>query len=724
MTSRPNSRPWEDIQHIGKYRRRYIELVSKKNAKHHDGHGHHAGLSYKESTELLAIEDALPLEALLAIHLVSLRQAFAFRQKSTFRLTPTPKPKGKSSNRFRLLRPSSSPSKRRSEVQYGGLDGDGQDQDSLEHDFGPSSGNEESSKSVSVLEAMTLRLGKKKWFIDWNLLGATFNVIIGREQRDHRALNLVVQANGNARSFGLGKRDFAFALTKCEMFHGTDKVIYITPAPDDEDVFLLEDDSDLESDDLSNTSQMFTFTASSSASFDAAPRPMGPDMETPSTFLELPKEGTVCQLRMGKYDDSVKLSMSAHPATLVWTTLLFDHVAEFFVNSTSEEQEDLAQQVRNAATPLARKAQLALLSPSCLAIHLNIAGPKIWVPLVSENKEGTLFLDAGTLKMAGVKGEGEPDVRWDVAASEIGVNFVHGTNLSRSSEAHLYRLSLGTPGVNRHETTVIQRFSINVESLVSPGAVHGIQTSESVRQVDVNITPICLNLVDVEMLARSFGKWYARGLHFVRRRAHQTEKANPNRRKAQLPDTQGRGLTDLAQQPRVVSFYVEKAEVALEGHSKRMMGLSDSKRMGSYSDERSQLSVDSVQDFAPPSRAYLVQIFNISLKRSYLQQTDKTELSIRDASIVRLRDVGQYTPLNTRRETVEPENCILSYRSTSQNDSIAEEDEDAEEGASKNPEVFRLALFHNRRSHLDEVEVDVDSIVLRGMYPLPFFLSS
>lgn len=718
VMSRPNSRPWADIQRIGKSRRRYIELVSKKNTKHHDGYCHHSGLNAKDSAELLSIEDTLPIEALLAFHLVALRQAFSSRQKSAFRM-PGPlsvsssgKSKSKASNRFRLLRPSSSPSKRRPEVQYGEIESDSLEHRGTDTSYIPECSYDDDSRSMSLLEAMTMRLGKKKWFIDWKLLGATVNIVIGRERYDHRALNLIVQANGNARSFGLGKRDFSFALTKCEMFHGTDKVLYISPDTDD-DLFLMEDDSDLDSDEMTDASQVFAFTESSSASNEDSPRDMGPDMTTPSNYLDLPKEGTVCQLRMGKEDDTVKLSLSAHPATLVWTTLLFDHVAEFFVNASFEEQEDLAQQVRNAATPLARKAQLALLSPSCLGIHLNIAGPKLWVPLVSDNKEGTLFLDAGTLKMGGVKEEGEPDIRWDVQASDIGITFVHGTNLSRPGEAHLYRVS---QGVNRHETTVIQRFSINVESLAAPASMHNTKPTESVRQTAVIISPICLNLVDAEILARSFGRWYARGLHFVRRRTQHTQGV-PHVYQ-QPAESQERGLTDLAQQPRVVSFSIEKIEVALEGHSKRAIGFGDSKRLASYSDERSQISADSYQDFAPPARAYLVQLFSVSCTRSHLQQIDKTELSIRDASIVRLRDVGLYSPMKANKDPVETENCIFSCSRVNLEDGIGvieeEDDDHILDEAKGQYEVFRLALFHNRRSHVDEVEVDVESFILRG----------
>jgi hypothetical protein len=88
VMSCPYSRQWHDIERIGKRSGRYIELVSKNNAKPGDCLGFHSGLSTKENAEVLRIEDALPSQALLAFHLVALRRVFE-AQHQTARLVPT-----------------------------------------------------------------------------------------------------------------------------------------------------------------------------------------------------------------------------------------------------------------------------------------------------------------------------------------------------------------------------------------------------------------------------------------------------------------------------------------------------------------------------------------------------------------------------------------------------------------------------------------------------------
>ena len=62
VTSRPNSRPWSDVKVIVQNRTRYIDLVVKKNLKKGNMSGYHAGLSDSESSELLALEELLPIE--------------------------------------------------------------------------------------------------------------------------------------------------------------------------------------------------------------------------------------------------------------------------------------------------------------------------------------------------------------------------------------------------------------------------------------------------------------------------------------------------------------------------------------------------------------------------------------------------------------------------------------------------------------------------------------
>lgn len=556
--------------------------------------------------------------------------------------------------------------------------------------------------TMSLLHAMTLRLGKKVWIVDWKLYDAEICTVFMRERDDAPMLKFILRASGNLRSFGLGKRDFAFDITKCNIAHDKDTVLFVGEA--DGEVMMEEKEGGTPS----LTESLDSFTEEMKLPTILFSGSSGPDLLTPSTFLELPPKGTVCRVVAGKDQDTFKLSISAHPATLVWTPTLSESIAEFSADQSSDLQVDLTQHIRNAATPLARKAQLALLSPASLSFHLNIEAPKVWVPLVSNSSEGSLFLDAGTLRMASSKDEGDTEVHWTFEARDIGANFVRGFNSSRSlctrTDNYVQRRATGNAS-GRGETSVVRPFSIDASSQI----LRDLTSSEDVpfpdpiRNVEVSISPVCLNLVDAEMLARFLGKLYARGLHRVRRRVLLVESStNPSGAPLQQDGDFRLSLDEFrrSELPRILTLKIEKIEIALEGHSKQL----------SSSDDRSLASLDTaLQEYAPPTRAYLAEVFQISLKKSSLGHTEITRLSVADASIVRLRDVSLYTPLTARLQEANSEYCIL-VRSAAKASATGRP---ADGESTQRVEVFRAALLHNRVAHLDEVEVDIDSVVLR-----------
>jgi Vacuolar sorting-associated protein 13, N-terminal len=708
VTSRPNYRPWQDVKSIGQCRRRYIELVIKKNVERSGGMGFHAGLSAKHSAELLVMEDSLPIEALLAFHLVALRRVHESQQRSsTPRISLSAdlplggsctKTKSKnSSGRFRIL-------SRKKKAH-----GQSHDHDtevtpasiaSLSRTSQDLFEDQSAVTTMSLLQAMTLRLGKKVWIVDWKLYDAAICTVFVRERNDTPKLKFSLRASGNLRSFGLGKRDFAFDITQCDMTHDKDVVLFVGRG---------------ENEAISEDRVQSTESYSSDADTEQKNLPTillhgssGPDLSTPSSFLDLPPRGTVCRVVAGKDQNTFKLSISAHPATLVWTPALSDSISEFSADQTFDMQVDLTQHIRNAATPLARKAQLALLSPASLSFHMNIEAPKIWVPLHSNNSEGSLFLDAGTLRMSNSKEEGDTEVHWKVEARDIGANFLRGLNSARFlREPFLYGRTNGIASTSRGETTVVRPFSIDASSQIlrDLNRTDNVPFADPIRNVEVTVSPVCLNLVDAEMLARFLGKLYARGLHRVRRRVLLIERNPKARVAAPLLDVDPRASVEdfrRSDLPRILTVNMEKVEIALEGHSKHLTS----------SDERSLASLDTaLQEYAPPTRAYLAEVFQISLKRSTLGHTEITRLSITDATIVRLRDVSSYTPLMFRLNEVNSEYCILvrssEQRAEGQTHPVSEENQE------NRAHVFRAALLHNRVAHLDEVEVDIDSVVLR-----------
>lgn len=718
VTSRPNARPWQDIKRIVLCRSRYIELVIKKNSDRGNGVGFHAGLSPKQSDELLLMEDSLPMEALLAFHLVALRRVHAVQMRQINNNRGSFTSDGRQgTNRFRMLRPTVGPSKSKVPSPSSAMNCDVTEVSTNGHpihaqgvaDFGTA------ISQMSLLEAMTLRLGKKVWFVDWKLRDATVSFLLRRRPADTPMIQFILRASGNLKSYGQGKRDFRFAVSQCDILHRLEKVLFFGNA--NSSVFIEEDLPINGSEDTYDMSESIN-SVDSAAVTTRIPMDSdglrGPDLLTPSKYLELPEEGTACRIIAGKDRDTFKLSISAHPATLVWTTSLSDSVSEFFSEKSSDLHKEMTLHIRNFATPMARKAQLALLSPSSMSLHLNIAAPKVWIPLISGDTEGSLVFDAGTLRFVSTKAEGETEVQWKIFARDIGAKFVRGLSLTRFTSQPFpnFRTFASIP-MGQGQSVVVRPFSIDASSSIIRGAEISdtILLADAIRNTDITISPICLNLVDAEIIARLLGKLYARGLHRVRRESPRSDVATldgtANDNNMQLP-FQDIKWSDL---PRVVTVQIEKVEIALEGHSKQFFS----------SDERSMASLDTaLQEYAPPTRAYLVEIFSVSVKKSSLRHTEVSRVSIVDASIVRLRDVSLYSPLAGRREFIEPENYILVRSaerampnpiSTGLDGKSMQSNETHDESSERM--IFRASILHNRLAHLDEVEVDIDAIILR-----------
>jgi Vacuolar sorting-associated protein 13, N-terminal len=699
VLSRPNSRPWKDVLPIVRSRNRYIDLVTKKNAKPSRSNGYHAGLSTKESEELLELEDLLPIEALLAFHTIALRSVYARQMKKDVFSEPKQpkiesdrKPRKSRSGRFRLPRLSTISNKKKAQLESSQFVSSSE----FLPDDNPLPPTTPRSNGPSLLEAMNLRLGKKVWFVDWKLHDAFINLTLRRETDSAPTVRFVLRADGNARSFGIGKRDFLFDITQFDVLHCDDKVLFVRACDDDT---LTEEVP---------SSSKFTVLSS-----EKVIRRAGPDMKMPSSFLDLPPLGSLCRIVAGKEIGSIMLSISAHPATLVWTTSLLQGVSDFISCHSADPDYDLTAHIMNAATPLARKARLALLSPASMSLHLNISAPKVWIPLISSDKEGTLFIDAGTIKVASIKREGETDADWDFHARDIGVTFVRGSNPSKMGrEGHACLRTYGVPyaPIGRAETSVIKPMSIDATSRrgeIACGELVNLPKSrsksfvEAVRKNSITVSPIFLNLVDAEMLARSFGKWYALGLGRVKRRVMSADKPKDAVDRSNKNE-HGELILQHDGIQRVLSITIEKLEMAVEGHSKKL---------STSCDDRSITSLDSLLEHAPSTRTYLVEIFRISMRRSTLQNTESTSLSIVNASIVRLKEASSVLAFKSRRDVIESENCVLSTSSRAHD--AAGRPTPRNEAPIPRPDILRASLFHNRLIHLDEVEVDIDSVVLR-----------
>lgn len=697
ITARPTCRPWEDIKKIVRHRARYIDLVVKKNKHSKDGSGYHAGLSDSESAELLELENLLPSEALLAFHLVALRKVY-YQQSAEGRFNDFSKSSAKSKPRDQRMR-GFSPFRRASSKRsssYNELNDTLLVSETLpsirssDHNMGSS----ESGGKLSLLHAINLRLGKKKWFVHWKLHDVAVNVLLLSNQGSTIA-ELAVRTKGAIRSFGLGKRDFFFDITHFDVYHRDTKVLFpqsldtVSHADTDENIFGS----------LSRDSGSFSDVRDLGVgTIDA-----GPDMITPSAFLGLPPHGVTFRIVAGKNFSAQNFSISAHPVTWMWSSSMFDGVADFFTTQAKKQNIELTEYIRNVATPLARKAQLALLSPSSGALFINASAPKVWLPVVSEDTEGGVFVDAGMLKLGGIKNQGESNMSWDVKATEIRVNFVKHSSRPWQGEGsqiswlpQFYELPSGP------ETSIVHPVNITI-SLANRLMGKEIQSSDwgdmslegvQVRYLNVSVSPVCLNLADAEVLARAFGRIYARGIQRVRsRQSLKSSQKNVDR----LQGASSKNIADELQEeqirvstmPFLLSLDISVIEIVLEGHSKAI----------SSADERSMHSHDTTKESTPPTRTYLVELRKILIERVRRMDYGRMSLSVSHASIVRLVNGPLHSPFLGHSYDLPSQNTIL-VRSKNATDKTLSH-------------VITASVLHDGKSHLDEVELDIDSVVLR-----------
>lgn len=746
VISRPNWRPWPDVQRITKHRARYVDLVLQTQVNTTAfGRSNINQLSQTERYELWQLQDLLPIEALLAYHLLALRRSYAQKMGSSFWGTgknnsstkspvrpkarfsflgvgnrrnrdstststppstpplPTKSPRKTSANT--LLRPIHSPLGEELPLHKPLWAENSTSRQGINSSFSNATAAAPPT-AMSLIDAMTLRLGRKTWYVDCRVIDTTVTVVMqpGSIRDD---LVAVLRVSGNLRSFGQGQRDLILDVTRCDLHHGNQKVLFLSPSssdPIDEDLDRgMMDPLDGILSTLDVHSSPWSLGGRSSK------RKSGPDLKTPSHFLDPPPEGTVCRIVAGKKSDMFKLSMSAHPLTLVWTTAVFEGLSNFLRTS---DQAVSVDQWRHAATPLARKAQFALLNPASSAVFLNIAAPKVWVPI----QDRALFIDAGTIQLSTSKSEGQIDTDWNIDARDLQVNFVQQSSMAsmrfyQGTSAELYTMSESTIFTSGRggESSVIKPFSIQATSKVTDQGVSlrdtskGVSFEGQVRTLVVNISPLGLNLVDAEVLARSFGRWYGR---IIRKLTAKTEKGGTNEPSPEEKRIEAIVRADL---PQTISLQLQKIEVAMEGHSKRRTQISF--------DDRSLESYDSLLELSPPIRTYLLEILEISVRRSIIDSVETTQFSVEDASIVRLRDGSLYSPFRSKREAVDSSNCILVRSKPDGPVSPAGQ----ATGAQSSPgcsvtsaeSIMKVSFVRDRTSHSNEVEVDIQSILVR-----------
>ena len=716
VMARPNSRPWRDVLKIVKCRSRYFYLVKTKllNASTAGGgSGFHAGLLGRESEELLALEELLPIEALLSFHLLALRDVVKIRllriramenkvgsdqlRSESFR---SPDRKSKSSGLSRI---------RRAFGGGGGSSGKGGRR--LGSSFSASPDNE--IFQVDNMEEQLLSPGHGEWrgpvsfetefipmseqekkdseppmHLAFETSKASFSIRLLETGTNNPVLCIDAQTSGIVRSHGDGKKELKFDLKRFEivgMNNSINRTILLT-VKTPEDTHHNGDGADRQQGDNVEGSKKHGGEGGGELNF--GPPPLIPKMKkvsnmkadlsfmqqnlsssslvckTPDEIVIVDKQpdGVVCRVLASVDQSGVVVSVSAQPATLIWNKECLDAIADSFASQSPEMRSVLRGQLKNAATPLAHRAQLALMSPTSITLRANIDAPKLWVPITSEvaNKDGSVgtakesgseicegvFLDAGRIKINILKAEGVNDTNWDMFARDMQVKFVRG---KRAAVPHI-RASNDSAGFccqsPTEEIPVVYPLHINLVANIfgekerdvsmeqrRPNATH----SDSMSKISVTIGDVRLNLADVDVLARGIGKWSAAKLLRVRQRnksrkqglggylrkenssrslrSLKTFAADKERKENEEEEKVGEPALEM-----VVS--AKKVEMTLEGFSKTVSVASG--------------KVSEPQD----KRTYLVQLLGIEVNREKCGHQTSSQFTLEDVSVVQMRAYG------------------------------------------------------------------------------------
>ena len=493
VVTRPRSRPWRDVVRITRVRPRYISLVLKKMLNKSEGSGFHRGLSREESKELTVIERFLPLEVLRAFHLLALRRAFDEeiaesnneRKRHSYSVKRIKKLiRGKSELVHRKLL--SDPS---SITQIDVVDSENDNQE----------------------EVFNATYFKPKLDIDTNSEGIrikidSFRISAGllRHQHIDPFTLITAEFRGIMRSFESGLVNGTLDILKFditdEMKSGGNgsNLKLLTVANDQTQITNMKNSNDIN--EISGPNDQNNLSAPNRATGTLPP------------FV-------ACRISFLSDQKCASCHVASLPATFIWGKQCIGVFAETFLNSPATNLEDKFKlQLAKSATPLARKAFHAFLSPKALDVNLDIEAPKLLVPVSDRPEDGALYFDAGHLRIIMNKAERQINPKWTAEAMSSQIKF----------------LSLFNPFENLQVASIPILLPFRVKMSADVSAEVGshsvpereIENLTTSTRIDIVIGEMSINLVDVDEVAKAIGRIYA---SFVKNRLKKDNKNCTNK---------------------------------------------------------------------------------------------------------------------------------------------------------------------------------------------------
>lgn len=264
--------------------------------------------------------------------------------------------------------------------------------------------------------------------------------------------------------------------------------------------------------------------------------------------------------------------------------------------------------------------------------------------------DGALFVDSGKLKMFVSKPEQVTTVHWVADSTNIQVKFVRGLSSLFQSD----NIESSSPNLSnsREDIPVILPFEIHL-TFDKIGEGPRVKPREDVEnssnasetfekkssKLQIRFSKISLNLVDVEVLAKAIGNWYAMQLLSVKRRGEGLE-INDRKNSLHLSSKNTACLS--------ISVSIKSIEMMLEGQQ-------------TFSSTNENNQRQSTIGKRPPKRTYTVQILGIRITRNVNSCIRNSQLTVNDIRIVQMGRKHKGRLIKTTKSSEFAQHQILTF---------------------------------------------------------------
>ena len=669
VVARPNSRPWRDVKRITSSRPRYVELVRKKILNARNGSGFHGGLDDEDSFELLALEDTLPIEALLAFHLLALRDVY--HEQTT---AGEDKRSEETLNSLLSKSKSSDPTKARGfkRITRKLLIGSG---------------------GSAVAKGTELELEKRSDHDTTLDLPRVSPSVISSALccPDDSLIQMLFIVRDMFVSVSLLDSNTRMPFVRSE-FHAEARIFSSGLGINVKEVTLDLKRVNVDSIDGSNSRKFLTIGS----------QPNTPSQQAEESNQNVPCSVAACRLMASRELNSVALGISARPATLIWNSNCFEKFASFLASPEEIIQDMMRSKLRKAATPLAYKAQVAILSPQALSVELNIDAPKVWLPITSsgtQTSDGAMYFDAGLLKVALSKGEGIANTSVLASISQINVKYCDNVSdfVLDSDGSVVPYVSMVNDGNLKENVSVVRPFTVHIDVTVAGDQTRwGGSIASLLDQIDrgegrhtassifVSVGDIYLDLVDADVLAKAIGKMYAAEIIRARqRREDGSTLDNGEQSSHRFGTSQSTGTAEQLEKDKslrdlnrpsesmALTVTLERIELALEG------------RATDFSSPRDSGAAASVS-----RRNYIVQLLGMKVHHAKLSQEKMSRFSISDSSVTESHGLRQQ---------------IFGRAALGKGNCNNEKD--------RNDSFIRASFLRNGKEHTNELDIFIESFI-------------